>query len=112
MFLWIYTDYAGPEISVNSRIASPFSRQIAMGNAGPSTALQSMGANLSFRCHILNIAPIYENLREKVLSRPQKDSEGNHFLLRHPDLTGGPGTPFSPIAANAIWDQHFRFSRP
>ena len=34
-----YTDHAGLEISVNSRIASQFSRQIANGNAGPTTAL-------------------------------------------------------------------------
>ena len=47
----IYTDYAGLEISVNSRIASPFSRQIAIGNAGPATALESMGAKRYFRCH-------------------------------------------------------------
>ena len=29
------TDHAGLEISVNSDIALPFSRQIAIGNAGP-----------------------------------------------------------------------------
>ena len=33
------TDYAGLEISVNSRIAWPFSRQIANVNAGPISAL-------------------------------------------------------------------------
>ena len=55
-----YTDNAGPEISVNSRIASPFSQQIAIGNAGPSSALESTGAKPSFRCHLLNIAPIYK----------------------------------------------------
>ena len=32
------TDYAALEISVNSRIVSPFSRQMANGNAGPTTA--------------------------------------------------------------------------
>ena len=52
-----YTDHAGLEISVNSRIASPFSRQIAIVNAGPSTALEPMGAKPSFRCHFLNIGP-------------------------------------------------------
>ena len=55
-----YTDYAGPEIPINSRIASPFSQQIAIGNAGPSSALEPMGAKRSFRCHLLNIAPIYK----------------------------------------------------
>ena len=62
---WIkrsYTDYAGLKISVNSRIASPFSRQIANGNAGPTSgsALESMGPKPTFRCHFLNIAPIYK----------------------------------------------------
>ena len=34
---WVgfYSDQASLEISVNSRIALPFSRQIAIGNAGP-----------------------------------------------------------------------------
>ena len=44
-----YTEHAGLEISVNSRTASPFSQQIAIGNAGPATALDSMGAKPSFR---------------------------------------------------------------
>ena len=55
-----YTDYAGLEISVNSCIASPFSRQIAIGNAGPSLALESMGGKPTFRCHFLNIGPSYK----------------------------------------------------
>ena len=55
-----YTDYAGLEIFVNSHIASPFSRHIANGNAGPTTALDSMGPKPTFRCHFLNIAPIYK----------------------------------------------------
>ena len=33
-------------------------------------------------------------------------------MLRSPEHTGGPGTPFSPIGANAIWDQHCRFLGP
>ena len=41
-YMYMYTDHAGPEISVNSRITSTFSRQIAMGNAGPILALESM----------------------------------------------------------------------
>ena len=56
----MYTDYAGLEISVNSGIAWLFSRQIANGNAGPTSALDFMGAKPSFRCHLLNIAPIYK----------------------------------------------------
>ena len=55
-----YTDHAGLEISVNLPIASPFSRQIAIGNAGPILALESMGAKPTFRCHILNIALKYK----------------------------------------------------
>ena len=54
------TEYAGLEISINSRIAWPFSRQIAIGNAGPILALESMGANPTFRCHILNIGLSYK----------------------------------------------------
>ena len=56
----IYTDYAGLEITVNSRIATPFSRQIAIGNAGPGSALDSMGPKPTFRCHFLNIGPSYK----------------------------------------------------
>ena len=48
------------EISVNSRIVSPFSRQIAIGNAGPVSTLESMGAKQTFRCHFLNIGPSYK----------------------------------------------------
>ena len=58
--IFMYTDYAGPEISVNSRIASPFSRQIAIGNAGPTSALDSMGPKPTFRCHSFNIGPSYK----------------------------------------------------
>ena len=54
------TEYAGLEITVNSCIASPFSRQIAIGNAGPGTALESKGAKPSFRCHFLNIGRSYK----------------------------------------------------
>ena len=39
-----YTDHAGSEISVNLRIAPSFSRQIAISNAGPTSALEPMGA--------------------------------------------------------------------
>ena len=54
-----YTDHAGLEIPVDLCIASPFSRQIAIGNAGPTSALESMGLNRTFRCHFLNIGPSY-----------------------------------------------------
>ena len=60
MLTLFYTEYGGLEISVNSRIASPFSRQIAIANAGPTSTLDSMGAKYSFRRHLLNIAPIYK----------------------------------------------------
>ena len=55
-----YTKYAGLNIAVLSCIASPFSRQIAIGNAGPVLALESMGAEQTFRCHFLNIGPSYK----------------------------------------------------
>ena len=55
-----YTDHAGLEISINSRIASPFSLQIAICNAGPTSALESMGAKPSFCCHFLNICLSYK----------------------------------------------------
>ena len=55
-----YTDYAGLGIPVNSRIASPFSLQIAIGNAGPTTALDYMGPKPTFRCHFLNIGRSYK----------------------------------------------------
>ena len=44
-------DYAGLDISVILCIASPFSQQIANTNAGPTSALKSMGAKWYFRCH-------------------------------------------------------------
>ena len=55
-----YTEYAGLNIAVILYIASQFSHQIAIVNAGPSLALESMGAKRSFRCHLFNIAPIYK----------------------------------------------------
>ena len=58
--IYMYTEDAGPEISMNLCIASLFSRQIANSNAGPTLALESMGAKLTFRCHFLNIGPSYK----------------------------------------------------
>ena len=55
-----YTDHAGLEIPVDLCIASPFSQQIAIGNAGPILALDSMGPNPTFHCHFLNIGPSYK----------------------------------------------------
>ena len=54
------TDHAGLEILVDLCIALPFSRQIAIGNAGPTSALESMGAKQTFGCHFVNIGPSYE----------------------------------------------------
>ena len=53
-------DHVGLEISVILRIASLFSRQIAIGNAGPGSALDSMRPNPTFRCHFLNIGRSYK----------------------------------------------------
>ena len=55
-----YTDYAGLRFPVDLCIAALFSRQIAIGNAGPSLALESMGGKPFFRHHFVNIAPIYK----------------------------------------------------
>ena len=60
-----YMEYAGLEISVNSRIASSFSRQIANVNAGPVLALESMAPKRSFRCHSLNICLMYKQSARK-----------------------------------------------
>ena len=46
--LFFYTEYAGLDIAVILCIASLFSRQIAIGNAGPNLALKSMGAKPTF----------------------------------------------------------------
>ena len=56
------TAYAGPEFPVDLSIASPFSRQIAIGNAGPAKTLESiaMGPKQSFRWHFLNIGPSFK----------------------------------------------------
>ena len=43
-----YTDYAGLGFAVNLSIASVFSRQIANVTAGPTSALESMGAKPVF----------------------------------------------------------------
>ena len=43
------TDYAGLEIAVKLCIASPYSRQIAICNAGSTSALDSMGAKGQFQ---------------------------------------------------------------
>ena len=53
-------DHAGLDIAVILGIVSPFSRRIAIGNAGPTSALESMGAKRQFRCNFLNIALIYK----------------------------------------------------
>ena len=46
----IYTEDAGLKIPIGLCIASPFSRQIAIGNAGPVSALESMEGKPTFRC--------------------------------------------------------------
>ena len=60
-----YTEYAGLDIAVILCIASPFSRQIVIGNAGPSLALESMGAKPTFGCHSFNIALKYKQSARK-----------------------------------------------
>ena len=55
-----YTEYAGLNIALSLCIASPFSRRIVIGNAGPILTLESMGGKPTFRCHFLNIGPSYK----------------------------------------------------
>ena len=55
-----YTDHAGLNIPVKSRMASLFSQPIVIGNAGPILALESMGAKQSFCCHSVNIGLMYK----------------------------------------------------
>ena len=55
-----YTEDAGLEFPVDLCIASPFSEQKAIGNAGPTSASESMGPKPTFRCHFLNIGPSYK----------------------------------------------------
>ena len=52
---------AGLESPVDLSIASSFSLQISISNAGPTSTLESMGAKWSFRCNSLNIGPIYKH---------------------------------------------------
>ena len=65
-----YTEDAGLEISIDLTIASPFSGQIAIGNAGTILALESMGAKPTFRCHILNIGPLRYVVKYIVRNMP------------------------------------------
>ena len=50
----------GSEISVNLCNASPFSRHIAIGSAGPASALQPMGAKQFFRHNLFNIGLMHK----------------------------------------------------
>ena len=61
---------------MDSGIVSPFTRQIALGNAGPASALQYMGVKRSFRCHPLNIGLMYKQLARKGFVQAQKSQEG------------------------------------
>ena len=62
----MFTDHAGLEIPVDLCIVSPFSWQIAIGNAGPILALDSMGPNPTFRCIALILVLATNSKREKV----------------------------------------------
>ena len=55
-----YTDHAGLKFPVDLCSALLISRQIAIGKAGPISALESMGPNPTCRCHFLNIGPSYK----------------------------------------------------
>ena len=60
IIIFFYTDHAGLEIYVFSDIAWPFLRQITNVNAGPPSALESMGAKQPFRCNFFNIGLMYK----------------------------------------------------
>ena len=78
-----YTDHAGLENSVHSRIASSFSRQMANIHAGPTSELGSMVAKLSFRCDSLNIGPTCTNSKQvKALFRSPKVNKVKLFLAQ------------------------------
>ena len=78
----IYTDYAGLEISVNSRIASLFLQQIAIGNAGPVLALESMGANGIFAAIFKILVLATNSKREKVVLSPKYPHHVHYYLLK------------------------------
>ena len=59
-YVTVYTEDTGLEFLIDLCIASPFSRQKAIGNAGTASALGSMGAKPNFRCHSLNIGLLYK----------------------------------------------------
>ena len=88
-----YTDYAGLEITVNSSIASPFSRHIAIGNAGPTTALDSMGLKPTFRCHFLNICPSYKQQARKSFLSSHITPSGPLFSTKKYCLRARAGKP-------------------
>ena len=48
--------------------------------------------------------------REKVCFGPIFPHHDPYYLLKGTAHKEGLGNRFSPIGANAIWDQHFRFS--
>ena len=67
-------------------ITYPFTWQIAIGNAGPATALRSMRAKLFF---LLLVCKHYSNVYTISQFFPKRVSGG-----RSPDLMGGTGNPF------------------
>ena len=75
------SEYYKPDFPIDLSIASPFStsRQIAIGNAGPTSALESMGPKPTFGCHSLNIGLKYHSKGEKVVFQPPDVHEDNNF---------------------------------
>ena len=84
--------YAGLEIAVILVIASLFSRQIAIGNAVPTSALESMGAEQQFRFrYCSNLQTVSE---KKYCQGPKKSNRGTNFQCIAPITREGQKTAF------------------
>ena len=80
-----YREYAGLEIPIVHRVTVFTANSDNKINGGPTSALKSMRTKQSFRCHVLNIAPMYKQKARK------KSGGVIIFTLRSPDRTGGGG---------------------
>ena len=81
-------------------------------HAGPVQHWSLWEKNVFFAAIFEILVLATNNKREKVLFGPVSPHHAPNFLLRSTVHKEEPENRFSPILANAIWDQHFRFSRP
>ena len=90
-------------MSIHSCIARPFSRQIANANAGPASALESMGGIQYFRCNSVNIGLMFkQQARKSFVLALNYQSWPLFFCQEVPITQEGPGSRFSPIDSNAV----------